>query len=142
MPIIYLFYKGRGGNLEGNAADHYYQNSSMSALQKRLDQRLANVSADDEDLQCRQDLLDTDKSLADTVQWAINNKKTKQVFMIDGDEDGYFKIPKVPIGDYRIVARGQAGANDAYWESFITVKAGMATSLKLTSPGKSCLQVD
>ncbi len=144
MPTIYLFYQGRGG-LEENSADDHYQNISMAALKKRLDDRLAAAQAGsigNEDLECRESLLDKDQSLVDTAQWALDNKKAKQALTTEGDEEGHFKVAKVPVGHYRLVARGQAGANDAYWESFIVVKAGMVTSAKLTSPGKSCLRVE
>ncbi len=39
-------------------------------------------------------------------------------------------------GHCRIIARGQAGASDAYWELKIAVKLGTATSVKLMKPGK------
>ncbi len=145
MPTIYLLYRGRGENLQANSADDHYQNASMAALQKRLDDRLAAAragSVGNEDLECRESLLDTDKSLVDTTQWALDNKKGKQVLTTDGDEEGHFKMARVSAGHYRLVARGQAGANDAYWESSIVVKAGVATTVKLTSPGKSCLRVE
>jgi len=138
MPTIYLLYKGQGEHLEANSADAHYQIASLGALQNRLN----HPCADDEDLRCRESLLDTDGSLIDTAQWALDNKKTKQVLTSSGDEEGNFRIAKVPIGRYRIVARGQAGASDAYWESIIVVKAGTATSAKLTSPGKSCLHAE
>jgi len=145
MPTIYLLYQGRGEHIEEKSADDHYSITSLTALDKRLKERIASAQAgtvEDEDLQCRESLLDTDQSLVDTAQWALDNKKAKQVLMAEGDEEGHFKVSKVPVGHYRLVARGQAGANDAYWESFIVVKAGMATSAKLTSPGKSCLRVE
>ena len=138
MPTIYLLYKGQGEHLDPNSADQQYQLSSLEAMQKRLD----HPSTYDQDLRCRETLLDTDKSLVDTAQWALDNKKAKQVLTTDGDEEGHFMIAKVPLGHYRVVARGQAGASDAYWELTIVVKAGTSTSAKLTSPGKSCSRVE
>jgi hypothetical protein len=70
MPTIYLLYKGQGEHLEANSADAHYQNASMAALQKRLDDRLAAAragSVGDEDLECRESLLD--KSLSDIIVW-------------------------------------------------------------------------
>lgn len=145
MPTIYLLYKGRGEPTEEKSADDHYSITSLTALDKRLKEQIASAEAgsvEDEELKCRESLLDTDQSLVDTAQWALDNKKARQVLMTDGDEEGYFKVAKVPVGHYRVVARGQAGANDAYWESFIVVKTGMTTSTKLTSPGRSCLRVE
>jgi len=138
MPTIYLLYKGQGEHLDPNSADRQYQLSSLEAMQKRLD----DPSTSDQDLRCRESLLNTDKSLVDTAQWALDNKKAKQVLTTDGDEEGHFRIAKVPVGHYRVVARGQAGASDAYWELMIVVTAGISTSAKLTSPGKSCLRIE
>jgi hypothetical protein len=145
MPTIYLFYKGPGENLEANSADDHYQNALIAAFTETTRRSLAAARAGsfgDEGLECRENLLDTDRSLANTAQWALDKKKVQQVLMTDGDEEGHFRIAKVPVGRYRLVARGQAGANDAYWESSIVVKAGVATTAKLTSPGKSCLRVE
>ena len=141
MPSMYLLYKGRGESLEENSADDHYQNT-LIATSIATSRGQLEASAGDEDLHCREGLLDTDKTLADTAQWALDNKRAKQVLTTDGDEDGHFRIARVPVGRYRLVARGQAGANDAYWESSIVVKAGVVTSTKLTSPGKSCLHVE
>lgn len=138
---MYLLYKGRGESLEENSADDHYQNT-LIATSIATSRGQLEASAGDEDLHCREGLLDTDKTLADTAQWALDNKRAKQVLTTDGDEDGHFRIARVPVGRYRLVARGQAGANDAYWESSIVVKAGVVTSTKLTSPGKSCLHVE
>jgi hypothetical protein len=138
MPTIYLLYKGQGQDLDPDSADHQYQVRSLEAKLKRLNP----PSTDDQDLRCRENLLDTDQSLVDTAQWALDNKKAKQVLTTDCDEEGHFVIAMVPIGRYRIVARGQAGASDAYWELTIAVKGGTSTLAKLTSPGKSCLRAD
>jgi hypothetical protein len=140
MPTIYLLYEGqREKHLEENSADYQYQLVSLDALGKRLE----NPSTGDENLKCRESMLDHDRTLLDVAQWALDNKKAKQVFTTEGDEEGRFSITKVPVGYYRIVARGQAGASDAYWESmFIAVKVGARTSVKLMKPGKSCLNVE
>jgi hypothetical protein len=138
MPTIYLLYKGQGEHLDPNSVDRQYQLSSLEAMQKRVD----HPSPYDQDLRCRESLLDTDRSLVDTAQWALDNKKAKQMLTTDGDEEGHFRIAKVPVGHYRVVARGQAGASDAYWELVIVVTAGTSTTAKLASPGKSCLHAE
>jgi len=139
MPTVYLFYKGRGGKLDKGTSDEHYQDTFMSAYKRRLDQRIDNPSDSDENLQCREDLLDIDTSINDTLHWALDNHKEKQILVADGDEEGTFRIAKVPAGDFRIVARGQAGANDAVWDAFVAVSAGKTTTVKLAVPGKSCL---
>jgi hypothetical protein len=150
MPTIYLLYQGQGehhcvNDVCESTADRQYELASLDAVQKRLDAKkkdLDNQIIGDENLECRESLLDTDRTLLDVAQWALDNKKAKQVLTIAGDEEGRFSITKVPIGHYRIVARGQAGANDAYWELWITVKLDTATSVKLMKPGKSCLNIE
>lgn len=150
MPKLWLLFQGLGehhcvNDVCESTADRQYQLTSLDAVQKRLDAKrrdLDNQLVGDENLECRASLLDTDRTLLDVTQWALDNKKAKQVLTTDGDEEGRFTITKVPIGHYRIVARGQAGASDAYWELWITVKPGTASSVKLMKPGKSCINVE
>jgi len=150
MPKIYLLFQGLGehhcvNDVCESTADRQYQLTSLDAVQKRLDAKkkdLDNQLVGDENLECRESLLDTDQTLLDVTQWALDNRKVKQVLTTEGDEDGRFSVTKVPIGHYRIVARGQAGASDAYWELWITVKSGTATSVKLMKPGKSCVNFE
>ncbi len=151
MPAIYLLYQGQGeqhcvNDVCESTADTQYQISSLTVGIKRDKARttgyLNNQSVVDENRECREDLLDTDRTLLDVVQWALDNKKARQVLTTAGDEEGHFSINKVPVGHYRIIARGQAGASDAYWELWITVKLGTATSVKLMKPGKSCLNAE
>src|SRR5271166_5313015 len=88
MPTVYLFYKGRGGKLDKGTSDEHYQDTFMSAYKRRLDQRIDNPSDSDENLQCREDLLDIDTSINDTLHWALDNHKEKQILVADGDEEG------------------------------------------------------
>jgi hypothetical protein len=147
VPNIYLLYEGhRSGHVDPSSAEEHYTKVSLEAIGKQLNAKgelLARGLTGDEGLECRRSLLDIDQNLLDTQQWALDNKKIKQVLTAQGDEEGYFKITRVPAGNYRIVARGHAGANDAFWESlFVVVKSETSTSLKLIKPGKSCLIVE
>jgi hypothetical protein len=93
----------------------------------------------DENLSCRRELIAEDAALLATMEWVQQNKSLKQLLTTDADEEGVFQIIKVPAGQYTLVARGKAGANDAFWNSEITVKPGSAISVKLSAPEKSCL---
>src|SRR5258708_2968587 len=90
MPTIYLLYQGQADHLEENSADSQYQLVSLEALQRRLDAKkkdLDNQLIGDENLECRESLLNTDRTLLDVAQWALDNKKAKQLLTTGDDEE-------------------------------------------------------
>lgn len=73
------------------------------------------------------------------MEWGKVNGKQDQVYITTADEEGFFQIGGREPGDYIVLARGHAGANDAYWEGNFNVKAGESVQMKLASPQTACL---
>lgn len=128
-----------------------YMQASHKGMEDNLEQRKRDAGAKNywsDSFSCRKDLLVEDAAIFATMQWCSDNKKADQMPMTDADEEGYFRIMNVRPGVYRLVARGQAGFNDAFWsvgfgeQDDITVSPGKETSLKLASPEKACLTID
>jgi hypothetical protein len=71
--------------------------------------------------------------------WASKENKAAQVISTDADEEGYFKISEIPPGVYTLIATGQAGSNQAFWETnSVSVLAGQTLSVKMSTPQNSC----
>jgi hypothetical protein len=144
MAHIYLVYKGRSERYEENTAGATYEVESLDRIKKALEDNLETMKEHpgaevDENLECRREMVARDEAMLSTMEWVQRNKKLKQLLTTDADEDGVFRITRVPTGHYTLVARGQAGASNAFWSSEMTVKSGSATSVKLSAPEKSCL---
>jgi hypothetical protein len=147
MPRVYLLYGGQREDLEETSAQAHYEAKSIDAAMARTKKELevaekrASEGADPqgtENLNCKRHLLDDDQALIDTAKWALDSKKAKQVLTTDGDEEGKFRIKGIPPGHYSLIVRGQAGANDAFWQSSIIIKPGAVIQVKLSNPGFSC----
>lgn len=81
-------------------------------------------------------------ALSQTKDWASAKHKDWQILTTEADENGMFKIAVPHPGEYSILASGHAGFNDAFWVvdvPGIIVKPGATTTVKLSSPAKSCL---
>lgn len=144
MVHIYLVYKGRSERYEENTAGSTYEVESLDRIKKAMEDELETMRNHpgvevDENLSCRREMVTHDEAMLSTMKWVQENKKLKQLLATDADEDGIFYITRVPAGRYTLVARGQAGANDAFWSSEITLKPGGSISVKLSAPEKSCL---
>jgi hypothetical protein len=88
---------------------------------------------------CRAELLVFINSLKATMEWAKVNGKQDQVHIATSDEEGLFQFSGLEPGSYILLARGQAGANDAYWQNDFKVKPGESVRMKLASPHTACL---
>jgi hypothetical protein len=76
-----------------------------------------------------------------TFEWASQNGKMADFVVADADEEGHFKVLQVPIGAYVVVASGQAGTSQAFWEQDnVEVIAGQVTSIKMATPKEACAQ--
>jgi len=147
MAHIYLVYKGRSERFEENIAGATYLEEDLNRVNKAMEEGLETMKnhhsmaeADvDENLECRREMVAHDEAILSTMKWAKQNKKLKQLLTTDANEDGIFHITRVPAGHYALVARGHAGANDAFWSSEITFKPGSSIEVKLSAPEKSCL---
>jgi len=147
MAHIYLVYKGRSERFEANTAGATWlredlprvikaENDGLEAMKDH--HSVAEVDVD-ENLECRREMVAHDEAMLSTMKWVQQNKKLKQLLTTDADEDGIFHITRVPAGHYTLIARGQAGASDAFWSSEITLKAGSTITVKLSAPEKSCI---
>jgi hypothetical protein len=91
------------------------------------------------DVSCRAELLVFINSLKATMDWAKVNGKQDQVHIATSDEEGFFQFGGLEPGSYILLARGHAGANDAYWEGNFKVTSGESVQMKLASPHAACL---
>jgi hypothetical protein len=118
----------------------------MDGMKRTLDETLELQKENpdyDQNLMCRKGMIATDDAIVQSMEWAQAHKVPKQVMSTDADEEGFFHITGVPAGQYEVVARGQAGINDGLWQSLnVLVNPGAETSIKLPSPGKTCLVVN
>ncbi len=124
------------------------------AMEEAIAQRQRDYDANrhhSDSLDCREDLREYETAVLAARQWCLDNRKLEQVLSTDADEEGYFKIANVRPGVYSLVARGQAGFNDAVWlvgatsledMTDIVVPPGKEVVLKLASPEKACLTID
>jgi hypothetical protein len=67
------------------------------------------------------------------------NGRQDQVHIATSDEEGFFQFGGLEPGSYILLARGYAGANDAYWEGNFKVRSGESLQMKLASPHAACL---
>lgn len=144
MAHVFLVYKGRSERYEENTAGATYEVESLDRIKKAMEDELEAMKNHpgvevDENLSCRREMITHDEAMLATMKWVQQKKKLKQLLATDADEDGIFHIARVPAGHYALVARGQAGANDAFWSSEITLKPGSSIEVKLSAPEKSCL---
>jgi hypothetical protein len=80
-----------------------------------------------------------DKALVGTLHWAQDEKKLNQIVLANADEEGLFKVSAGP-GRYSLLIIGRAGFNDAVWlADEVSLEGGKETTIKLSSPKKSCL---
>lgn len=156
LANVYLLFKGIGRTVpqssEEATAALVFQEAHLTNLLE-AEQAIGRTLADSakaqaqgvpfdqdeyEDMSCHKKLLTWDQSIIATMKWAQAGKREKQFLFTNADEEGYFKITKVPAGSYAVVARGQAGINDASWYMEVSVKQDQEVSVKLASPARAC----
>lgn len=143
---VYLFYvwSGRPASQQtqedksADTAGASFMDRYSAALQRMLDELKNSNMPRDEDLFCTRELLAVHEAVVATLGWVQENGKSKQFVSVDTDEEGLFRMTNVPAGRYILMARGRAGANDAFWKSELLVQAGSDVSVKLSSPETSC----
>ena len=96
-----------------------------------------------ESSRCRQQLLLYSKALIAVQEWGIDHHKSGQILSTDADEEGNFKIQVPYPGTYRLIARGRAGFNEAFWtmDNFL-VEQGMETVVKVATVEEACLEAN
>jgi len=126
----------------GATAGKTFLDKYVAELQSEGEDLKDPSSPTDESFQCKRRLLTISKALSQTIDWIEESGKSKQLLSVDTDEDGTFQILRVPPGGYSIMARGRAGANDAFWKNdVLKIQSGRTVSVKLVSPETSCLNL-
>ncbi len=139
MAHVFLFFdRGQGSSAVmsaggGDTPGLIYLKKNLEAIEE------ANKSGASKS--CKSDLLNAFKAAVATLDWAQEHKLTAYVAILDADEEGNFSIGKIRPGVYELIARGQAGINDAYWLQEITVRSGEKTEVKVSSVEASCPDV-
>lgn len=134
LAQVILLYGGvLGGSQDAGTASIFYH-------RKKVENLKASWPSPGHPTSCRSDLLIFNNSLKSTLEWGqTTGKATAQIQITTSDEEGAFQFPKVPIGEYTVLAWGHAGFNDAYWEESLKVQPGQSVALKLSSPHLACL---
>ena len=135
LAMVYLFFNRGPGVSEIVASAG--TTPGLIFLQKDLD----GLKEGDPAL-CMRDLVAADKAILATLDWSKTKHLTDLVRFTDADEDGYFQIENARPGTYDLVARGQAGSNNAYWEEDVEVKPNQKTEVKMASVQAACSNLD
>ena len=149
MADVYLLYKYRSVKV-ANANPEDMDSAGMAwmdNLSKTLEEHTKALAAEgmgwSDKMDCLKSLQVYHDALSQTRDWASAKHKGWQILTTEADENGVFKIAVPHPGIYTILASGHAGFNDAFWydmmELGVVVNPGATTTVKLSSPAKSCL---
>lgn len=141
MARLYLFWENGSAVAAVEAAAGAETSPGLFYLKKNLE-ATEDANKTGASQLCRTDLLNADKAVLATLDWAQEHKLMAYVATLDADEEGQFSVGKIRPGLYELIARGQAGINDAYWLQQITVKSGQKTEVKVSSVEASCANDD
>jgi cytochrome c6 len=134
LAMVFLLDAHAGENARDSASLFYY-NTKLANMKASFRQ----LADPDDNISCQTSLLVFGNSLKSTLEW--NERERKDLIKIgETDEEGAFRFPGVPPGEYLILAQGHAGANRAYWEGEATAETGKEVSIKLSSPKNACLE--
>lgn len=148
MADVYLLYECHGKMPE---ADKEYQGTAggmpfMDQELKRLTEYTQWLEENGRDLSeslvCRRELLSYDSFVVQMMTWAKDQNKMWQVIIDQADEEGTFKTSVPHPGRYRLLIRGKAGLNEAFWNADVVVNSGEETTVKLSAPNKACLTIE
>ena len=147
MANIYLLYEYHGKTVsdkeyQGTAGGMAWSDQESRRLKDYSQWLKENGKDTSESLWCRTELLGYNKSVLEIMKWADSENKRWQVIIGQADEEGTFKISVPHPGKYRLLIRGRAGFNEAYWNTDVAVNAGVETTVKLAAPSKSCLEIE
>ncbi len=81
-------------------------------------------------------------ALADTLEETDGTEWKERIIREQTDEEGYFRIQEVPVGDYVIVITGQAGSYDAMWHRSLHLSPGRTEPLKFPNPSWNCSKLE
>jgi hypothetical protein len=148
MAAIHLFYlyrsvkAAKANKEEGNSAGMAWLDERSRTLGEFNKVYKIEGSRWSDSMACHKELRTWHEAVLGTLDWAQKNKKTWQVVSGNSDEDGNLRIAVPRPGKYILVIRGRAGFNEGFWTEDITIDPGKTTTVKLSSPEKSCLVVE
>jgi hypothetical protein len=125
-----------GEKMVGNLTDASLQSAKLRA---EVLAKTTEVNQTIEGVLCAREMVFFAMAILSTTKWAKDNDKIGQVLVADADEDGQFRIARVPVGLYTVLVSGRAGMYDALWEERdVEIHPGKATSIKMSDPQKAC----
>jgi hypothetical protein len=137
LARLYLMYERGSSSIsavlaagEGDTPGIFYLNKLLEATNEANESGASRM--------CVSDLVNADKAILVTLDWVQAHKLMAYVAAPDVDEEGKFSIPQIRPGIYDLLARGQAGINDAYWQQQLSVTAGEKTEVKVSSVEAAC----
>jgi hypothetical protein len=145
---LLLWLPQKGEKVEGDTAYFEWVLEFTNAGQVERGRQQADHTkwGSEEDMdryRCIRTLRYTREALQRTLAWAEAHHKMSQVLIAEADEEGNFEFIVPRPGEYYILASGQAGFNDAFWGGLtnneIDIEAGLAYTVKLSSPETACL---
>lgn len=119
------------------------QNHNLFFLNKYLAVFKESFGDPPERYSCEVDLAGIDIAIESTLLDELKKGRVDSIHEARTDEEGNFRFEDLKPGEYAIIGRGQAGANDIYWR-LSEVKVGPAENavLKLSQVQKACLATD
>jgi hypothetical protein len=90
---------------------------------------------------CKLEVRAYDKAIESAIKAALEQEATDAYYVLQTDEEGKLQSKNIEPGGYRMLVRGRAGFNDAYWSEFLTIDAGKITQIKLAEPKLACPDV-
>jgi len=149
MAHVYLLYEYRSAEWakahpeDANSAGSAWIGNHTEAVEKfNVEAASPGAPRWSESQICHRFLRTYFDALSQTRAWVSENHKGWQMLSTDADENGNFRIAVSRPGSYVILASGQAGANEAFWDNGlndVVVSPGATIELKLSSPAKACL---
>jgi hypothetical protein len=143
--LLYLYRSVKWANAhpeDEDSAGHAWMDNYNNVLGDFLKVFAAEGMGWSDKMDCLKHMQVYHDALSQTKDWASAKHKDWQILTTEADENGMFKITVPHPGEYIILASGRAGFNDAFWDGDIPgiiVNPGATTTVKLSSPAKSCL---
>ena len=95
----------------------------------------------DAELSCEAKIEVYDRALQSALKAARDQDANDAYYVLQADEEGKFHLKNIEPGEYEILVRGRAGANDAYWCKSLRIEAGKVAQIKLGEPVEACLNL-
>lgn len=146
MATVYLLYMYRSATSDAKDSDSVgsaWEDNFLKELKTFNEEYAQKARSWTESIACHRHLMAYTIALRETLEWTSNAHKEWQLTEADADESGYFKIPVPHPGIYILLARGQAGFNDAFWDTDnFVVHPGAQVEVKMSKVEQSCPKVE